>query len=176
MADIFCDENTPDYVQFDCGVELAGIVGIGLIDGSVTPVTTELEDPAEWTTWVDDSPQLYFPIQETRGSYPGGTPVEEEGFGTVPTLRTGADHEATVEVRGVEDNRDFWAKVNRRSKWHVVLITRSGLMLYLQSASVYAKIIADQSIKSQLRWNVSIKWTDDLSNPEVLTAPTGIFY
>lgn len=176
MADIFCYEDVPDYIQFDCGLELGGIVGIGLINGDETPDTADLEDPAQWETWVGEDPQLYFPIQDTRGSYPGGTPVEEEGFGTVPTLRTGADHEATVEVRGVEDNRAFWAGVNRRSKWHALLVTKSGLMLYLRDASVYAKVIIDQSIKSQIRWNVSIKWTDDLSNPEVLTAPDGIFY
>src|SRR5690606_11386770 len=128
MADnTFCDSDVPDYVARECGTDFAGIVGIGLIATSEDPTDEELEDEA---TWADDSPQLYFVIQNTRGEYPGGTPTEEEGFGLESTRVTGADHAATVEVEGLIENRDFWEGANRR-KWKVVFVTAAGLMLYV---------------------------------------------
>jgi hypothetical protein len=175
MADQFCSTTSADYVQFECGSELGGIVGLGIIGSSQNPSDANLEDPDYWNNVINDSPQYFFNIKDTRGSYPGGTPIEEEGFGLVPTQRTGADHEAIIEVQGVDANRNFWAMVNQTTKWHAVLVSASGVMLYLRDASIYAKIMVDQSIKSRIRWNVSVKWSDNLSNPSVLSAPDGIF-
>jgi hypothetical protein len=170
MASLFCDVTVPDYVQERCGAELGGIVAIALIDRDEEPSQIDLQTLSFWNTKISASPQKYWVVKDTRGTYPGGTPVEEEGFGKVPTLRTGADHEATVEVRGVEDNRSFWASVNQTDKWNVVLITNGELGLYFEDASVYAKIMIDQSIKTSIRWSVSIKWSDDMSNPLVFDA------
>lgn len=165
MASIFCDIDVPDYIQELCGSELGGIVAIALIDADQSPGKIDLQTLSFWNTKLSASPQKYFVVKDTRGSYPGGTPVEEEGFGKVPTLRTGADHEGTVEVRGVEENRAFWASVNQTAKWNVVFITNGELGLYAEDVSVYAKIVIDQSIKTSIRWNVSFKWSDDMSNP-----------
>jgi len=175
MASRFCGSNVPDFVQLDCGTELGGIVAIGLISGDQTPTLANLREGSFWTTKLAASPQKYWVITDTRGSYPGGTPVEEDGFGRVPVQRTGADHEATVEVRGVELNHNFMAAVNQSSNWKVVLVTMDGLGFYLEDASIYAKQVIDQSIKSSIRWSLSIKWSDDMSNPETFEAPEAIF-
>lgn len=175
MASVFCDVNVPDFVQLDCGTELGGIVAIALISADETPTLANLREASFWTSKLQASPQKYWVITDTRGSYPGGTPTEEEGYGRVSTLRTGADHEATVEVRGVLANRSFMASVNQTSNWNVVLVTNDGIGHYLEDASVYGKMVIDQSIKSTERWNISIKWSDDLSNPEVFQTPTAIF-
>src|SRR6188768_1290263 len=107
MADAICEVEVDDFVPLDCGLELGGIVGLGLIHSNESPTTAELEDPAFWEAAFDDSPQRYWNIPDTRGSYPGGTPTEEEGYGKNSTRRTGADHEATVETEGIRANRDF---------------------------------------------------------------------
>jgi hypothetical protein len=170
MASIFCDVTVPDYVQEACGSELGGIVAIALIDADQSPSKVDLQTLSFWNTKLAASPQYYWVVKDTRGSYPGGTPVEEEGYGKVPTLRTGADHEATVQVRGVEDNRSFWASVNQTAKWNVVLITNGELGLYIEDVSVYAKIEIEQNIKTSIRWSVSLKWSDDMSNPVTFDA------
>lgn len=176
MASVFCDVDVPDYVQLECGTELGGIVGLALITSTENPSITDLQTASFWTTKLNVSPDnAYWLVTDTRGSYPGGTPVEEEGFGRTPTLRTGADHEATVEVRGVADNRTFMASVNQTAKWNVVLVTNGNIGLYIEDASVYAKVVIDQSIKSSVRWMLSIKWSDDMSNPVVFDAPESIF-
>lgn len=173
---LFCEVNVPDFVQLECGTELGGIVAISIIDGDEAPTLEQLRELTFWNSKLNASPQKYRVIKETRGSYPGGTAVEEEGYGIVPIIRTGADHEATVEVRGIYNNRNFWAGVNQTAKWNIVLVTRGGDGYYIAGASVYAKPMLDQSIKSTSRWNVSVKWSDDLSNPEVFHAPTSIFF
>lgn len=175
MASVFCNVQQPEFVQLDCGTELGGIVAIALINADEAPTLANLREASFWTSKINASPQKYFVITDTRGSYPGGTPVEEEGYGRTPTLRTGADHEATVEVRGVLANRGFMAGVNQTATWNAVLVTNDGLGHYLEDASVYAKMMIDQSIKSTERWSMSIKWSDDLSNPEVFVAPSAIF-
>lgn len=175
MSSIFCDVNVPDFVQNDCGIEQGGIVAIALIKGDQAPTLANLREASFWTSKLNASPQKYFVISDTRGSYPGGTPVEEEGFGRRSTLRTGADHEATVTVLGVGDNHLYMAAVNQSLDWKVVLVTNSGLAFYIEDASIYAKVVIDQSIKSPLRWELSIKWSDDLDNPESFIAPVTIF-
>jgi hypothetical protein len=170
VASIFCNQTQPDFVQLECGSELGGIVAMALIDKDEAPSQIDLQTLSFWNTKVNASPAKYFVVKDTRGSYAGGTPVEEEGYGKTPTLRTGADHETNVEVRGVEDNRAFWAAVNQTDKWNVVLITNGELGLYMEDVSVYAKIMIDQNIKSTIRWSVNLKWSDDLSNPLVFDA------
>jgi hypothetical protein len=165
MSSHFCDVSVPDFVQLECGTELGGIVAIALIDANQSPSKIDLQTKSFWQSKLAASPQKYWVIKDTRGQYPGGTPVEEEGYGKTPTVRTGADHEATLEVRGVEDNRSFWATVNQTAKWNVVFITNGDLGFYIENASVFAKMVIDQSIKSSIRMSVSVKWSDDMSNP-----------
>ena len=175
MADLsFCDDNVPDYVSRECGIDYAGIVGIGLIKDEENPTDANLEDPAWWEAEIIASPQSVYVIPRTRGEYTGGTPTEEDGFGLQSTVVTGADHAATVEVEGLIENRDFWEGVNRR-KWKIVMITAGGLMYYVDvSTSVYAKINNQRSTKNMAFWAIDLKW-QSFSNPKVLEAPEGIF-
>lgn len=173
MADAFCEIDIPSYVAKECGIERAGIIAVGLIDKDEGFNNTDLETLSRWTDKLDDSPALWHLIQQTRGEYPGGTPTEEEGFGTESTQVTGADHSANVEVEGLLDNRDFWEGVNLK-KWKVVLFTNAGLMFYISTpVTVYAKINNPKSIKAGAFWMVSLKW-QDISNPVVLETPDGL--
>lgn len=174
MANIFCTTSVPDYVAQDCGIEQAGIVGVALVDQSENPSESNLENATYWTNELAASPQTHWVIQNTRGEYNGGTPVEEEGFGTESTQITGADHEAMIEVEGIADNRNFWEGVNRR-KWKVALVTNAGLLLWIESpVTVYAKIFNPKNIKASAFWQISMKW-QSYDNPKVYTAPDGIF-
>jgi hypothetical protein len=47
----------------------------------------------------------------------------------------------------------------------VVLITNGELGFYIEDVSIYAKPVIDQNIKSQVRMQVNMKWSDDMSNP-----------
>ncbi len=175
MADTtFCDSDQPDYVTRDCGTDFAGIVGIALIPLDENPTDEDLESAEFWQAEIDASPSTIHVIKNTRGEYPGGTPTEEEGFGTESTRVTGADHAATVEVEGLIENRDFWEGANRK-RWKLALVTAGGLLYFISDpVSVYAKINNQRSTKGMAFWAIDLKW-QNFSNPKVLEAPEGIF-
>lgn len=174
MAEFFCSIDVPSYVQKECGIERAGVVAIALLDLDQNPSDANLESATWWNTVLASSPSVAIKILQTRGEYNGGTPTEEEGFGREATQVTGADHEATVEVEGLLDNRDFWEAVNRK-KWLVVLVTNADLMYYVSSpVTVYSKIMNPRNIKGNAFWALSLKW-QSFDNPRVLEAPAGIF-
>lgn len=174
MADVYCEEDVPDFIPLECGLELGGIVGVGLIYSTESPTTTQLQDAEFWEEQFDVSPQRYWNIPETRGSYAGGTPTEATGYGKNRIRRTGADHEATIQVEGIEGNDDFMNKVNRRKKWHVVFILNGGLMLYARDVSIWAKIVVEESITTEARWDMNFKWSS-FDIPVVLRAPENVF-
>lgn len=169
MADLFCDVATPDYVQQECGAELGGITFVALLDQSIVidedNVTATLENASFWTGNIAVSPSNRFVILNTRGSKAAGTPTEEEGYGFVPTERTGDDKELVFEALGVMDNRDFWASVNQRRNWQLVYGTAGKdengnyNAFYAKDVSVYADDTIEQSIKSRIRYAVSAKWS-----------------
>lgn len=157
-------------MQRECGTEQGGIIAMVLIDKDQSPSKLDLETLSFWETVTNASPSSYHVIKDTRGTYPGGTPVEEEGYGKTPTIRTGADHEANLEVRGILLNRSFAAVANQTAKWNIVLVTNGEIGLYIEDVSVYFKLIIDQNIKSTTRWSVNLKWSDQLDNPVTFDA------
>lgn len=169
MADLFCDIATPDYVQAECGAELGGIPFVAFIDPSIAidedNLSATLESAAWWTGNIATSPSSRFVILNTRGSKAAGTPTEEEGYGFVPTERTGDDKELTFEALGVMQNRNFWAAVNQRRNWQMVFGTAGKdadgnyNAFYVKDVSVYADELIEQSIKSRIRYAVSAKWS-----------------
>lgn len=186
MADLFCVTSQPEHVQLECGSEPGGIVAMALllpdVEVDIASLETYLEDPDWWTDRLEnDSPQSAFIVLNTRGSKAAGTPTEEEGFGLVPTERTGSDHELVAEVPGVMNNRDFWAAVNQRRNWKMVYLTagrdQDGNFeaFYVTNVSVFADDIIEQSIKSRKRYSISAKWSTAMKPAVPFYAPASIF-
>jgi len=172
-SSVFCDVDVPDWVVKDCGVENAGIIAVGLIDPSESPSKANLESKAYWTGRIAASPQNFFLVQPTRGEYPGGTPTEEDGFGTEVSRVTGADHSVTFEVEGLKDNRDFWEAANRKS-WKTVYFTNAGYFYYVTTpATLYGTIDNKRSIKTAAFWKVVTKW-QSYDNPIIGTTPSAL--
>lgn len=165
----FCLDDTPDFIQAGCGVELGGIPFVGLIHPSIvideTDLSTTLESAPFWTNGVGASPSKIFVLLNTRGSKAPGTPTEEDGFGFLATERTGDDKELAFEVLGVKLNRRFWASVNQRRNWQLIYGTAGQdengdyTAFYAKNVSIYGDEAIDQSIKSRIRTSASAKWS-----------------
>jgi len=185
MADIFCVDDVPDHVQEDCGSELAGVVALAFIEPSVevdeNNLANYLEDPDWWEARFNDSPASAHLVLNTRGEKPAGTPTEEEGFGLVPTERTGDDSELTFDSQWVMRNRNFWAAINRRSKWDMVYVTAGRdadgnfEAFYVQNVSVYASVNVQRSIKGRKFYSGSAKWSSPMTPELPFYAPASIF-
>jgi hypothetical protein len=187
MADLFCESSIPDYQQEECGVELGGIIAIGIIhpseveDIDTDDVSGTLESESWWTNNINASPSTVWVIKNTRGSKAAGTPVEEEGFGLVPMERTGDDKELAGESLWVMANRNFWAKVNRTRNLGFVYVTAGKdangnyNAFYAPNASVYGDTVIEQSIKSRMRTSFNAKWSSALTPDLPFAAPASVF-
>ena len=175
MADIFCSQAVPDYVQIDCGIDQAGIVAMAFIStDEATPDQGNLEGTSWWTARLATSPPTIFVVTKTRGEYPGGTPVEEDGFGKESTQVTGATHEATIEFEGIDQNRDFVEGLNRR-KWKVAFVTNGDKLIFVdEPVTVYGKLNVPRGITTAAFWALTLKW-QGYSNPVVANKPNSIF-
>lgn len=169
---MFCDPQLPDYTIRNCGIDFAGVVGLGIINIHENPTDEDLEDPEFWAAKFADPKIKYWGIRNTRGEYSGGEQIEEEDL--IGSVVTGANHEAIIDVPGLKENYIFWDEI-QKSNWKMCLVTSGGLMYYINKpVSFYPKISNPKSIKSQAFFQVQMKW-QDFSNPIILNEPEGIF-
>lgn len=185
-VDVFCDEDTPDYQQAECGIENGGLIAVGLILPSVSVGATDaakvtnLEEETWWANGVAASPQTHWFILNTRGSKAAATFTEEEGFGLNSTEVTGADESWVFESLNVYDNRDFVASVNKRRRWNAVFVTaasRDGgyLAHYQENVNFRGSLIVEQSTKTRQRWSWEARASTDTTPALPFIAPASIF-
>jgi hypothetical protein len=171
----FCDVDSDEYIQQDCGIERAGVVAVALVDTGIgTPSNANLASADYWNALINASPANAIIIKKTRGEYTAPTNTEEEGFGRESTQVTGAEHAMNFEVEGILDNRNFWEFANRR-KWKMAIVTNGDLLYFIDvPVSVTGRINNPRDIKSSAFWMVQTKW-QSFDNPIVTAIPAGIF-
>jgi hypothetical protein len=184
-TDIFCTDDQPEYQQLECGSENSGIVALALLDPSVevdeNNLANYLESPDWWTDYQESSPVKAFLLLNTRGEKSPGSPTEEEGFGLVSMERTGDDHELTAQAAGVMANRNFFAAANKRRKWNLVYVTAGRdsegnfEAFYVEDVSFYGSVNVARSTKSRKVWDISAKWSTNLTPELPFYAPASIF-
>lgn len=167
----FCEVDIEDYSPRYCGIDFAGIVGIGFIDQFETPTNEELESIQFWFNKLEETG--YYVLKNTRGEYNGGELIEEEDL--VGTRVVGADHSMTFDSTGMIENFEFWNEIIK-TQWKFVMVTSGGLMYYIDKpTSVYTKVNNAKSTKAQAYYQSDLKW-HDFSNPVILEAPEGLFF
>lgn len=185
-VDIFCEEDAPDYVQAECGIENGGLIAVGLIKPGTDIGDTDeeirafLASDTNWANGIADSPQTMWVIKDTRGSKAADTFTEEEGFGLNSTEVTGADQTWAFESLNVYDNRDFVAGINKRRKWNAVFVTAArrddGFVAhYQENVNFRGSLLVDQDIKSRQRWSWEARASTDTTPSLTVVVPENIF-
>jgi len=169
----FCESILRDYNPRLCGIEFAGVVGVGLININESPDEDDLQDVDFWLGKISQTNPKYFALRNTRGEYQGGAQIDEEDL--IGSRVIGAEHEASFDSTGIEENWEYWNYITRHL-WKACLVTSAGLLLYIDKpVSIYTKVINAKSVKTQAFYQSFLKW-HDLSNPVILEAPEGIFF
>lgn len=169
----FCDVEIDDYNFRECGIDFAGISGMGFINMYENPSNEELQNADFWTARAEENPSKYFILRNTRGEYLGGQPIEEEDL--IGTRVVGANHIATIESTGLYENWQFWDLITKHL-WKFVIVSSGGLMYYVDKpTSIYTKINNQRSTKAGAFYQSELKW-HDLANPVILEAPDGLFF
>lgn len=165
---VFCDQDTPDFIQQDCGVERSGIVAVALISTDVgTPSDANLASAAYWNTLTGQSPALVHILLKTRGEYARPTVTSEEGFGRESKQNTSADHVVNFEVEGILDNRDFWESANRK-KWKFAFVTAGDILHYVdEPTTIDGRMNNTKDIKMSEFWQIEASWVS-FDNPRVV--------
>lgn len=185
-VDIFCEEDAPDYVQAECGIENGGLIAVGLIKpgtdvgDTAEEIRTFLANETNWSDGIGASPQTMWVIKDTRGSKAADTFTEEEGFGLNSTEVTGADQTWAFESLNVYDNRDFVAGINKRRKWNAVFVTAArrddGFVAhYQENVNFRGSLLIDQDIKSRQRWAWEARASTDTTPSLTVVVPESIF-
>jgi hypothetical protein len=168
----FCDTDIADYTVRNCGVDFAGVVGIGLIDLYESPSIDNLESAEFWTNKEAETPRKYWVIRNTRGQYTDIELTEEEDL--IGTIVTGAVHKCVIEVEGLQENYLFWEAAKRKN-WKIAITTANGLMFYIESpVTITPKIVNPKSTKQAAYFQVEFTW-QALEIPTVAEAPEGTF-
>lgn len=169
----FCDVEIEDYHFRECGIDFAGIVGMGFINLHESPTEFQLQSNNFWLSKLTEDPLKYFVLRNTRGEYLGGQTIEEEDL--VGTRVVGSDHSAIFESNGLYENWEFWDTITK-NLWKFVMINSGGLMYYVDKpTSIYTKINNQKSTKTGAFYQTELKW-HDFSNPVILEAPEGLFF
>lgn len=169
----FCDVEIEDYHFRECGIDFAGIVGMGFINLHESPTEFQLQSNNFWLSKLTEDPLKYFVLRNTRGEYLGGQTIEEEDL--VGTRVVGSDHSAIFESNGLYENWEFWDAITK-NLWKFVMINSGGLMYYVDKpTSIYTKINNQKSTKAGAFYQTELKW-HDFSNPVILEAPEGLFF
>lgn len=182
MADLFCDSVQSDFLEQICGTETGRIIGLGLVLPSAVGGSPEY-DPSEDQDWLDGesaSPRSHWIINAgVRGEMSRAADTEDEGFGLDATNLTGAEHSATLQVKGIEGNVEFTNQVNLK-KWFVALVTSAKdsngdyLMYWIDvPCTVVFRPTVQTDLKSVQIWDVSIKWSS-IYNPDFVPVPESL--
>lgn len=183
-VDIFCEENTPDYIQAECGTETGGVPFIAIIKTSEEldedNLTATLESESWWMNNINGSPSTVQVVLNTRGSKPLGTPTEEAGFGFLSVIRNGDEKTLDFEAIGVVANKEFWSSINRKSSHRFVYGTTTKdsdgnyVAFLANDVSIYADVVIDQDVKSRMRIGGNAKWATDGTLETPFSFPAGV--
>lgn len=163
----YCTPLPGAWTSNPCVDEKAGLIAVVLIHKSVFPMT-DPEDNTEWTTNINAGDA--FALYETKGEYPGASfTEEEEGFGRTAGRTTGAAHEFTFEVQGVNItnggtavNMDWADKVNKaQGEYYAGFVTGNlDMFLSTQPVRVLMTNTNPQSKKDDQVFTGTVKWED----------------
>lgn len=133
---------------------------------------TDPTNSTEWTTGIDNGDIVV--IWETQGSYDGGTAQELTGFGDRETTNGGVSHVLNFKDPNYSENWDFYMAMKDSSDWTMAFRTSSLIHLCEEPVTVTPKNAVADDLKSNVVWDVTVKWQNDQS-PRPYTTPTGIF-
>jgi hypothetical protein len=145
------------YLCLDCEQpEHSRISGVGFVQKGAP-----LLDPSSTQEWVNlICNNLAVVIPNVRGSYDGGAPVEQTGYGRQTTFRSGANHEVTYSHLWQCENVAFYNTFMRLSKdyefWFVTStkIHKGGDNLY-----VNAQMPITDDLSAEIAFNVTVRWS-----------------
>jgi hypothetical protein len=164
----------PDHEKAVCGEFLkGGNSSIGILDCDHT--ITNFSLAAQYTTNINAGNLVL--IEPIVGEVPAPSPVEganPSGCGSATILDT-FDRQIKFRDYNVLGNVDFYNALNRRKTFAIIYeCTNEKVTVILVAITWTAFRVIPPNEREKQYWDVTGKYTD-LDEPEIYTAPAGIF-
>jgi len=120
-----------------------------------------LPDPSSVQDWVNlICNNLAIVIPSVRGTYDGGSPIEQVGYGRQTNFRAGANHEVQYMHPWQCENVAFYNSFMRLSRdYEFWFVTESKLHKGGDNLYVNAQMPITEDVSSVVEFNVTVRWS-----------------
>lgn len=132
---------------------------------------TDPTDLDEWETAISNGDVIF--ITNTKGTYNGGSPIEEEGYGRVKTDIVGYDHELVVKDLNFVGNKGFYQLLHKSKNNKVAFGTETQAWFSDNKVSMSVKAEVQESLDSDVVAEIMVKWSTE-NHLSLYTAPDGL--
>jgi len=159
------------YENESCLPHEKGVVrGLAFIKTSYT--FADPPDAVEWAAAVTSNDVVV--IKASSGSYDGGTPKYDKGFGNVPEIYVNSEHKISAKDPNFLNNESFYDELIKHSDYTCAFVTETLVHMAEKPCVVYAKKMVADDYDSDVVGELEIKFKQrDI--PLAYTKPTGIF-
>jgi hypothetical protein len=166
-----CDVAVPDHYCNPCDViEHGRVRSVAFIAKDF--VFTDPTDPTEWEAGIADKKIIVIP--DVNGSFDGGAPVENAGYGDQQTKLVGYNFSLTFRDPNYKNNADFYNALKLSRNYRFGYRTETQVHLTENTVTVVPKNPVGEDLTSEVVWDVEVKWSEgDLPTPN--DTPPGIF-
>lgn len=113
-------------------------------------------------------------IPSTRGSYDGGSPTYDKGFGDTDQSYSSSTYKLTYIDPNYVKNRDFYNSLQSQTQWKIGWRSETQIHLSEKTVTAYGKDTHEEDVKTKVYWNVEVSWVSKIK-PLIYDTPASVF-
>jgi hypothetical protein len=117
----------------------------------------------------------FYPIRDTIGTFDGGSEVTGPGYGDQAEITIGIDYTVNYSDPNWKYNQRFYDTIMRARNWYYVWRTDTGIRISNAPVKKFAKDPVEDSITSDVVWNIDVKWSGNVGTLPIYTDLTEVF-
>jgi hypothetical protein len=171
-----CGVALPDYVCAPCGItnkEKGRVRSLFFVSAAYYgTLMTDPTNPVIWANGVASKDIIVVP--QTQGSFNGGTPIKEPGYGDQKEVITGYDFQIQAKDPNYNANTMFYDAIASSNQWHVGWRSSSKSKISGVPATIAPSAPIDDDINATVEWNLDITFTE-ANHQAPFNAPATVF-
>lgn len=166
-----CTEIEAHY-SCSCETELARVRGVALVHKSFySQLIYDPEDATIWYAGITAGKIILLP--ETNGEYLQDE-INVRGFGYSEETFMAFNHIVNYTDPDYIGNLSHYNSINGSRNYHIAFITETLVHISQRPCNIVAKMPVKNSVKEDLLFTVTVKWTHD-KLPQSYLKPDGVF-
>lgn len=113
-------------------------------------------------------------VPSTRGTYDGGAPTFDKGFGDTDQTFASSSYKLTYTDPNYVQNRAFYNALQSQSQWMIGWRSETQIHLSEKTVTAYGKDPHQEDVKTRVYWEVEVAWVSKVK-PLIYDTPSGVF-